>query len=340
MCDTANVSSSDRESGTWIGHTVERDQLRSKQILQRGGANGAVVTTAEADVTDRSEFPFDLVGVGLERCTTIHAVRRMAITTGEGQVIEDSVLDQRCAQLGEDFLHVELTAHRRRCAALTSEIASRERNVGHKVERFLAVFNTDSQSEAVLGHRALDAIGPQITGQRAADDLFGVDTLGNAGNLDIVQRCLSDSSGAEDVPGNAVWISPIKHRTANCIAIAIFDHVDRAGDPRDREVVLVDLGVVGAAILIVGIIRPGIAEIALHPENAAIRRVLQIADAAPAFDVTTQDLRETTIVAVAQRVSEDVWSRAWIVTDDIKRAGWIDQQVFVVADHGQLRSAQ
>ena len=239
--------------------------------MQRWHANRAVVAAPEANVADRSEFAFDLVGVGLEGRTAADLVRRMTIATRDGQIIEDAFLNQRSAQFGEHFLDVEATRDRRRRRTLTGKIAGLEFCVSHKVERFLAVFGTDCQLEAVLGTRAADAVLAEIASQSTAHHLLRVDALGEAGDLNVVQSRWGNCAGAKDIPRNAGRVAAVQHRAANGRAAnRVGDDVQRLDQTGDREVVEVNLARDGPAVLVIGIVRPGVTQIALHAQDAAI----------------------------------------------------------------------
>lgn len=231
----------------------------------------------------------------------------MAIATGQRQVIDKAFLNQRSAQFGEDFLHVEVARNRRGGSTLASKVTGLERNVGLEVQRFLAVFRTNHETEAISGSRALDAVAAKVAGKIAADDLGGVDALGKARSLNILQSILRNRAGAPNIPGNAVGVGTVKDRTANRVdasLVRIVNDVEGAGQAGNREVVQVDLVIDGAAVLIVSIVGPCVRQVTLGAQNTAIAGVLEVALTRATFNVATQDLRKAAGIAITQSVGD------------------------------------
>src|SRR3546814_8697723 len=62
--ETTHVAGRNRGARARIGRTIERDTLRSEEILHRGRTHRTVVTATNTDVPRRGQFTFDLVGIG------------------------------------------------------------------------------------------------------------------------------------------------------------------------------------------------------------------------------------------------------------------------------------
>ena len=100
-----------------------------------------------------------------------------------------------------------------------------------------------------------------------------------------------DPDHEDHLPGKAAH-EPWKHGGAPGYPDRIVDHVERAGQAGNGELVLVDLRVIGSAVLEVGVVRPHIADVAAHSKNAAPALVTKVGDTRAAFGVAPEQLEE------------------------------------------------
>ena len=151
----------------------------------------------------------------------------------------------------------------------------------------------------------MQAILAEVAGERNVGDLFRHGALLEPGRVEIGDRSRRRRA-AEDIVGNAVRVAIVGHRAANGRAARPADHVERIAQTGGRELVLVDLGIVGPTVLIIAVVGPGATEIAAAADQPAEGGVLQIGDPRTAFDVTTQQLEERLVVGRSSPRVEEV----------------------------------
>ena len=200
----------------------------------------------------RSQFSLDLVRIGL----SASAVVGVAITAGDGEIVQPAILNDWHAKLGEDFTNIERAGDRQGGRTLTGEIARLEFQIGIELELLLAILGADNEAETFAGPRALDAIFPKATREVTRSNLLGTDAALEARGREVVDGCLRRRIGArrKDVPRYAVRIGAVERRATDWRSIGARYHVKGLRETRNREVVQISLGKDRPAILIVGIV--------------------------------------------------------------------------------------
>ena len=327
--DTAGIGCGNRKAGARIGRAVETDELGSEQLLNVRDADGAVIAAANAEIADRCKIDAQLPGVGLERTAIRNLVAGIAIAAIEAEIVEEAVLNDRHFDFADPFGNVVVATDWQCWRALAAEIAGCKGVVRIDAERFLAVFDAQVDGDPVRSPRHLHAILAQLTGERGAEHLLGSLAADKAGCIEIGNRSRRWGS-AEDVIGTAVNISSRQRHAADRVDSGyarIVDHIERVVEAGHRELVLVNLRVVDPAILIICIIAPGFAQIALGADQRTERCVGQIADPRPAFDVPAQQLEEALVIGRASGRIEKI----------DRRYRWIGTEIGIVARIGCSR---
>ncbi len=145
-------------------------------------------------------------------------------------------------------------------------------------------------------------------------DLLGRDALDDAEDIQVIDRG-GRRGRTERIVRDAGRVGAVEHRAADDRRTRRADRNDRAArvdvhgvqrtvQTSDRELVLVDLRVVRAAILEVGVVRADVRQVAARAEHAAPALVTEVGDTRAAFRVAAKQLEEGLVVGVAARIEE------------------------------------
>ena len=116
--------------------------------------------------------------------------------------MNEALLDDRDADLGEGLADVIFAADREYRPTPAGEVVGLEGDIGPEVQRLLAVLDTDSETDAAVRPRELNAPFAEIAGQRRAGHGLVDQGALEAGRLEKVER-LDHGPGPEDIPGHA-----------------------------------------------------------------------------------------------------------------------------------------
>ena len=172
-----------------------------EQLDQIRRADRSVERKARAHILDRRVLHLEFVGIGLARGVVV----RIAVPRVHRQVLNPGqIMGERRAHLEEGLVDAVALVDRDGRAGKAGEGARELRAVGTEGHGVRAVLVAEVHPQRVVGNRGFQAVFAQVAGDVDVLDLLGVDALGGARSVQIVEGRLGHPARLEDVPRHAL----------------------------------------------------------------------------------------------------------------------------------------
>src|SRR5204862_1512488 len=220
-----------------------------------------LVRATEADGLDGRELQIDLVRVD----AAAHRVVGMAVTAANHQIPgEGQVLQQGRPDLDELLVYAYGGVERLLRTAGSGQLTAVGGVIGLVEHVLVAVLVAEVDAEPVMRRRQPEAVFAEVAGDIRVHGAQGVVTARGSGQIEVVDLVLCHTALGKDIPRYA----RLADQTLRIRRRAGYEQ--RVVDLLIAEVIVLRVAIGHVVVLAVGVVPPGVQELARHADRGAV----------------------------------------------------------------------